>query len=164
MSAMIEEATYCAIHLDRETGLRCITCNRLMCPECAVRTAVGYRCKECVRGVQDKFYKAKPSDNAVVFGICLVMTAIAAAVIAFLPFGLWIALILGLPVGGAISEVALRATGRRRSRQSHIMAAAGAVIGGLGAAFVMGNLNKIGVLILIGVVTFAVYGRYKMTL
>ena len=42
-----DEVTYCAVHPDRETGLRCNKCGRLMCAECAVPTPVGYRCREC---------------------------------------------------------------------------------------------------------------------
>ena len=194
MSVMTEEATYCAVHPDRETGLRCITCNRLMCVECAVRTPVGYRCRECVRGQQDKFYKAKTNDDLIVFGICVGLSAVAVAIVSQLPFGIWIALIAGLPIGGGISEVALRATGRRRSRNSHTIAAAGAVIGGLigaavtpiltynrlvstlieqGAArdaipplsldfIVQGMTSNIGTLLVIGIIAFAVYGRYRM--
>ena len=46
--------TYCEVHPDRETSLRCNKCGRLMCTECAVLTPVGYRCRECVRGQQER--------------------------------------------------------------------------------------------------------------
>ncbi len=194
-----EGATFCAVHPDRETGLRCISCNRLMCVECAVRTPVGYRCKECVRGQESKFFTANSADDIVTFAVCAVLTGIAAAVLGQFPFGIWIAIIAGLPLGGAISEVALRATGRRRSRYSHTIAGAAAVIGGLAGAgltviirynsavaealrqmggaagninippisldvIVSGIFSDIGTLILIGLIAFAVYGRYRMKL
>src|SRR5688572_1451926 len=40
--------TFCAIHTSVETTLRCNKCGRYMCVKCAVRTPVGYRCKQCV--------------------------------------------------------------------------------------------------------------------
>ncbi|HYN88142.1 MAG TPA: tetratricopeptide repeat protein, partial [Ardenticatenaceae bacterium] len=43
-----EEMLHCSVHPDRETMLRCNRCGRPMCPECAVRTPVGLRCRECV--------------------------------------------------------------------------------------------------------------------
>lgn len=132
-----EETTYCAVHPDRETGLRCITCNRLMCVDCVVRTPVGYRCRECVRGQQAVFFKANTSDDAITFAVCAVLTGIAAAILSRLGLGLWIALFVGLPLGGAIGEAALRATKRRRSRNSHILAGAGVVIGGVGGVVLM---------------------------
>jgi hypothetical protein len=164
MSAIVEEPTYCAVHPDRETGLRCITCDRLMCVECAVRTPVGYRCKQCARGQQDKFFTASTTDDGIVFAVCAALTALAAGIVSFLPFGIWIALIAGLPVGGGISEAALRLTKRRRSRQSHIIAAAGAALGGLAIALLLGRLSGIGVWLFVGLVVAAIYGRYRMSL
>jgi hypothetical protein len=192
-----EELTYCAVHPDRETSLRCITCNRYMCVDCAVRTPVGYRCRECSRQQQDKFFTATSNDDIVIFGVCAVLTAIAAAILGRVGFGIWISLILGLPIGGLIGEAALRATGRRRGRQSHVVAAAGAVIGGIVGnvlaiylqynnmmsqiaarsgldssqvpslsldTILSASLSDIGSLLLIGLIAFAVYGRYKMKL
>ncbi len=41
----------CANHPERETGLRCNRCGKPICSQCAVQTPVGYRCRECVRGL-----------------------------------------------------------------------------------------------------------------
>src|SRR5260221_4811148 len=103
--------TFCAIHTTVETSLRCNKCGRYMCSRCAVRTPVGYRCKECVNQQQDIFYNATQADyliaSAVAFGLGLPLGF-------FLTQVLFLGIILSLPAGGLIAEVVRRATGRRR--------------------------------------------------
>lgn len=184
--ATADELTYCAVHPDRETSLRCNKCERYMCAQCAVQTPVGYRCKECARQHEDKFFSATQNDNLVVFGVTLVLAGIAGAIVSMIGF-LFLALILGLPAGGAISEAALRAVQRRRGRQFALMGAAGAVIGGLlgGMAQVYLRLGQVfasrgveaaipldlvfsstmqnwGLLLFVGLVAAAVYGRFRI--
>ena len=77
-----DEHTYCAVHPDRETALQCNKCGRYMCVQCAVPTPVGYRCKECVRGIEDKFFNASPADPAIVFAVCAVLSGIGAFIAA----------------------------------------------------------------------------------
>lgn len=179
-----ESLTYCAVHPDRETGLRCITCNRYMCVDCAVRTPVGYRCRECVRGQQQVFFKGTQTDDILTFSINAVLSGIAIGILAAVNLTwILIAIVVGLPLGAGISELGLRATQRRRSRYSHYIAAAGAVIGGLVGVllpaairysslrsprftlpeFLMQSLTAdIGAILLIVIVAIAVYGRYRM--
>jgi hypothetical protein len=126
-----DEILYCTVHPDKETTLRCNKCGRPMCAKCAVSTPVGYRCRECVRGIQDGYYKATQNDYAIIFGVCAALGAIAGAISSAIGLGLLFSFILALPVGGGIGEVALRLTSRRRGRQSAYIAAAGTVIGGL---------------------------------
>ncbi len=179
-----DEILHCTVHPDRETTLRCNKCGRPMCPECAVQTPVGYRCRECVRGIQSGYYKATQTDYTVIFAICAGLTGIAAAIISAINLGILFALILALPIGGGIAEGALRLTSRRRGRQSAKIAAAGAVVGGLlggavrlllvyggalsrarvpVASFLFQNvLGDISLLIFVALVAAAVYGRFKM--
>lgn len=189
---VIEEVTYCEVHPNRETSLRCNKCGRLMCAECAVLTPVGYRCRECVRQHEDKFFNASQYDYAIVFGVCAVLTGIGAAIASMIGFLLLI-IIIGIPVGGAIGEAALRLTQRRRGRYSAQIGAAGAVIGGIAGGVIRaylaygsavgelarrfpgravpslalndaltGVVTDISLLIFIGIVAFVVYGRFKM--
>lgn len=132
---MTDEITYCAVHPDRETSLRCNKCERYMCPECAVQTPVGYRCKQCVRQQEDKFFSASQWDYIIVFGVSALLTGIGAAIVAWIGLPLLFILILGLPIGGAIAEATLRATQRRRGRRSNVIAVAGAVVGGIIGGF-----------------------------
>ena len=71
-----EELHYCTVHPDRETSLRCNKCGRYMCVQCAVQTPVGYRCRECVRQQDDKFYNVGDMDYPVIFGICFGLSLI----------------------------------------------------------------------------------------
>jgi hypothetical protein len=179
-----EEVLYCTVHPDRETTLRCNKCGRPMCTQCAVQTPVGYRCRECVKGIQDTYYTATQNDYIVIFAACAGLTAVGAAIIAAINLGLLFALILGLPIGGAIAEAGLRITSKRRGRRSAQIAAAGAVIGGLLGGVVQTLLafgdalsrarvpvvdfliqrvvGDLGLLVFIVVVAVAVYGRFRM--
>lgn len=194
-SAPAEELTFCAVHPDRETGLRCNKCGRYMCVDCAVRTPVGYRCRECVRGIEDKFFNAGANDYLILAAVCAVLAGIGGAIVKSIGIPLLFLLIIGLPVGGAIGEAALRVIQRRRGRQSANVAVAATVIGGFVGAFVATYLsysnlynqyaaqipaardslpplsldtvftmtiNDFGTLIFIGIIAFAVYGRFKM--
>jgi hypothetical protein len=126
----VEETMYCAVHPDRETALQCNRCGRYMCVECAVHTPVGYRCRECVHEQTDKFFTATNADYVIIFAVCAVLSLIAGTLVTAFPLGIF-AVLLAVPIGGAIGQVALRATGRRRGRNSTVIAVAGALIGGL---------------------------------
>lgn len=47
---------FCYQHPKVETSLRCNRCNRPICPKCAQRTPVGFRCSECVLAIEDRYY------------------------------------------------------------------------------------------------------------
>lgn len=189
--------TYCEVHPDKETALRCNKCGRYMCTACAVPTPVGYRCRECVRQVEDKFYNATPNDLMVLFAACLGMGAALGVIFGFIRLPLILLLLLGLPLGGVLAELPLRLVQRRRGRNSPQLGAGGIIIGGLlGSALQFslrymdsynsfasrfgetaaqqrfapfsldlifsGVFSNLGLLILIGIVAVAVYGRMRM--
>ena len=60
------EIHYCAVHNDRDTELRCNRCDRYMCIDCAKRTPIGYTCRECVRGHENKFFAGTTLDYTLV--------------------------------------------------------------------------------------------------
>lgn len=196
-SPATDDATYCEVHPDRETGLRCNKCGRYMCSQCAVQTPVGYRCRECTRQQDKKFFKGTNNDNLIAFGVSFILTAIAAGI--FKALGAWLlfALIISFPLGAAIGEAVLRATSRRRTMNMNRIAAAGAVVGGLVGGFIQtyfyvsslfaeqANLMGVavpddftvpfnlvfdqlfrdwGFIAFVGIVAFAVYGRFRFRL
>ena len=63
----------CANHPDRETMLRCNRCDKPICYQCAVRTPVGYRCKECVRTQQNVYYNGNSGDLLIGGAVALVL-------------------------------------------------------------------------------------------
>jgi hypothetical protein len=160
MSEIIETPTYCAIHLDRETALRCNKCDRYMCTQCAVRTPVGYRCRECTRQHEDKFFTASMNDYLIIAGACAVMGAVGGGVMRFMPLGFYLAFFIGAPAGAMIAQIALYLTFKRRGRYSAEVAAASIALGALVGSFF--NVTNIGLLIFIGTAASAAYARYKM--
>ncbi len=134
------ETTYCANHPTVETSLRCNQCEKYICVKCAVRMPTGYRCKECVRGFQQKFDTAEWYDylfGFVVTGFLSFIGSLLAGLVGFI--GLWGIFILAAaaPTAGVIiAEAVRRVTRRHRSRPLFITVAVAATLGALPLAIV----------------------------
>lgn len=128
-SPPLDEVTYCEVHPTKETSLRCNKCGRLMCADCAVSTPVGYRCKQCVRQHEDRFFTATQNDYVIVAAICVALSVVGGFLASLVGF-IILVVIASIPVGGFIAEVALRAVQRRRGRYSGQVGAAAVVVGG----------------------------------
>jgi hypothetical protein len=163
--SMEDEITYCEVHPDRETGLRCNKCNRLMCTQCAVRTPVGYRCRACTRAHEDKFFTGTTTDYVIVFAVAAGIAALGFIGVSLIRFLLFV-FILAIPIGGAIGELALRLTGRRRGRYSGYVAAGGAVVGALAPGLILAGQLVLSPTLLIyaGLVAFTAYGRFRLSI
>lgn len=158
-----EEATFCAVHPDRETGLRCNLCGRYMCSQCAVSTPIGYRCRECVRKVDDKFFSGTNTDYLIAAVVPLVVTT--ALVFVGNAIGLihiWlVGFFLGVAYGGLLSQLMLKALNKRRGRYTGIAGAAGVIAGAALGSLLIGWLTSIGVWVLAGIAASVVYGRFR---
>jgi hypothetical protein len=117
---------YCANHPNRETYLRCNKCGKPICPDCAVHTPVGYRCRECVRQQQNVFYNIRSLDYilaAVVSPIAGFLGALLVGTIG------WFTIFLAPVAGGVIAEVVRWAARGRRGRYLWLICAGGVVLG-----------------------------------
>lgn len=127
-----DDVLYCAYHPSVQTMLRCNRCGKPICTRCAVRTPVGYRCKQCVGQQQAVFFTGGTGD----YVVGAVVAALAGGVSSLLMtlLGAWFfALILGPTVGLAISELVRLAVRRRRSRYLWLSVTVGMVLGALPA-------------------------------
>jgi len=122
------EVTFCYRHPDVETGLRCNRCGKPICPKCAVRTPVGFRCPDCIREQEAKYYSGSNLDYVIGAVITFPLSLIAAALFTFIlgRFGffiIFIALFVAPAVGGFIAEAVRWAVRKRRSRYlGHVVA------------------------------------------
>ena len=157
--AQKEEVHYCAVHADVEATLRCNKCDRYMCIKCAVRTPVGYRCRECVRGLEDKFFNAGSMDY-VLTGVIAGFLGLIGGVIGAVG-GLFIAIIAGVPAGGLIVQAIRFAVEKRRGRYTaHI--AAGATFLGAALPLLFFRGGAIGSLLFGALAAGAVWAAFNM--
>jgi len=132
----ITEKTYCANHPKVETLLRCNRCGKFICMKCSELTSVGYRCTECIRGVQANYFNSEGKDNPIAFAISFIITAIAAPIVSTIlaPFFIWgflIAFMVGSGAGGLLTQIIRRAIGKRRGRYLRYFVIGGIILGAL---------------------------------
>jgi hypothetical protein len=135
MTETTTETLYCYVHPTRETALRCNNCNRPICAACAVRTPIGYRCRECVKGQQKAFDTSEWYDYVTGFVVATLLSSVASFLVTFIGgigfFG-WFLIAAGAPSAAvAIAEGVRLVTGKRRSRPLFITVAIGVVMGAL---------------------------------
>lgn len=154
-----EVKLYCTVHPTIETNLRCNRCGRPMCTRCAVRTPVGYRCRDCVREQQDKFFDAQMLDYMLAGAASLAVSFFAAAFLARIGWFL-IAFFLSPAAGGIIGTLVARLTGKRRGRYTAIVVGAGVIVGAL--PFLFWNPLAIGIYLFMA--TGAAVARFRLRL
>lgn len=126
----------CYRHPQVETGLRCNRCNKPICPKCAHRTPVGFRCPDCIREQEDKYYSGGTSDYVIAIVVAFPLSLIAAALFTLILGGLgfWVIFIgffVAPAVGGFIAEAVRWAVRKRRSRYLGRVVAACLILGTL---------------------------------
>lgn len=138
-AATEDDVVTCPVHPKEAATLRCNRCGRPMCTKCAVRTPVGYRCRECVRQQQDKFFDAQFFDYIIAGVVSLGVSFVGASVLARFGFGfftIFIAFFVSSAVGGAIGALVRTLTRKRRGRYTGLVVALGVVLGALPALLV----------------------------
>ena len=120
-----EEPLFCVNHPNVETRLRCNRCGAPICPKCAIRTPVGFRCPQCVKAQQAIFYTASPIDYVIAAVVSLVLSLPAYLIVARLR---WFVIFLAPTVGIGIAEAVRRLIGRRRGRWIWLVVAASIVL------------------------------------
>ena len=123
---------YCYRHPNRETTLRCNSCDNFICPSCAVHTPTGYKCKDCIRDRNRKFTEAYTSAlwydylaaSLVAGFLGFIGTLISVSIGFFIIF-------LGAIAGTYIARAVQWSIKRRRSKSMPVVATAAVVIGGL---------------------------------
>jgi len=116
---MTAHSLTCANHPQQETTLRCNHCDKPICPKCAVKTPVGYRCRECIRGHQKVFETTTAIDAPIAGVVALIAVGLATAILKILGFwGLFVAPIVGSGIATLIRFVVKKRRSRRLTTTS----------------------------------------------
>ncbi len=154
---------YCAVHAERDTELRCNRCERYMCIDCAKRTPVGYTCRQCVRGHENKFFEGTTFDYAIVAVLSMIGGAIIAFVTSLVGGILLLGIVIAPALGGTTAQIALQMTGRRRGRYSGYVCAAGVLAGGAGVGLLVSGLGIFTVLYM-ALAASTAFARFKVSI
>jgi hypothetical protein len=149
---MTEPTTlYCYNHPNVETTLRCNRCEKPICPKCAIKSPVGYRCPDCVKSQQKIFETAETIDYFLGFAVAGVISLIGSLIISLIGmigfFG-FILVAAAAPVAGVVIAEAVRFVIRRhRSPTLFKVILAGIILGALPVAlFQVFSFNLFGIL------------------
>jgi hypothetical protein len=118
---------YCANHPQVETTLRCNRCEKPICVKCARKTPTGYKCDDCVRGMQKTFETTHWYDYPLAFLLASVLSFIGGLIsTSFIPF---LTIFLAPAAGSIIAEVVRKVVQRRRSMRLFRLTAAATILG-----------------------------------
>ncbi len=116
----------CSYHPNVMTGLRCSRCGKPICPQCAVRTPVGFRCPDCA-GVRGLPTYRTPANSLLKAGAAGLAVAVGVAILwRFIPeWQFYLCLALGF---GTVETIA-RFSGNKRGADLQLLAMAIITIG-----------------------------------
>jgi hypothetical protein len=122
----------CANHPQVETTLRCSRCEKPICVKCAVASPTGYKCRECVKGIQKTFETTEWYDYPLSITLAIVISFLGSVVIGMFGFFTIIITIFGAPIIGRIIAEAVRSvTKKRRSLRLFKIVAISAALGAM---------------------------------
>lgn len=118
----------CTFHRGVETNVRCVECERPICPKDFVPTPVGYKCPDCARQLPSARRTVKPRQLVSAALAALGVGVVGMFLLAILGIHFWIVTIL---LGMLTGEAARRASGGHRERSVAFIAGAAMVLGAL---------------------------------
>ncbi len=125
----MDDVLHCANHPEIETRLRCNKCGKPICSKCAVRTPVGYRCRDCINQQQRVYYADFRSGHYLIAAaVALPLSLVAGWLVPRLG---WYTIFLGPLIGGGIAEAARWAIQRRRGEYTWLVVCGCIVLGAL---------------------------------
>lgn len=150
----------CYIHPTRETGLRCTSCNRPICSDCARPAVVGQLCPACAKVRRPINYQVTAGHLALAGGITLIYSAIFTTLGLLLlggsgMFSFIIAFFLGPALGELLVRLLDRLTRAKRGRSLQVTVG---VAYGLGVLLLVVGLASVGgmlSLIVVGMLLFS---------
>ena len=108
----------CRAPLHNESGLRCSHCGEIICPECAIQTPVGFRCRECAALSKLPTFQVGTKHYTIAVLVGLGLAAVASFLwsisVRLVPF-FYFNFLIAPGIGAAVSEVMSRAVNRKRS-------------------------------------------------
>ncbi|MDZ4063766.1 MAG: hypothetical protein U1E22_03770 [Coriobacteriia bacterium] len=126
----------CAFHPGVETEVRCMECDRPICPKDMRSTPVGYKCPECARPARSQYVVVKRGQLLKAAGAALGAGLAGGLLLGFgvgaIGFFFWFIM---FGYGAVVGEVARRASGGHREPAIAAVAAAGVVVGALIGGF-----------------------------
>lgn len=141
------EWLFCYNHPNRETGLRCTSCDRPICADCVRPAAVGQLCPSCARSRRPVNYQVATLD-LFISGVIAVVYAFGISIAAGIGLGItgFFSLILAIILGPSAGELLVRLlekVNRKRGRSVQIVVALGYVIGAAPIVAIFFNVGLI---------------------
>jgi hypothetical protein len=128
--------TFCYIHPQQETGLRCTQCGQAICVRCVVPAAVGQVCRACARARRPVNYQLTP--RALALGVpaagfmSLVLCAVTLLLIAPLPiYAIYFLMIGSVGAARLVVRVLDRLTRAKRGKAFQITVGTALALGAL---------------------------------
>lgn len=130
-----DELLGCYIHPDRDTGLRCTSCERPICGECATRAAVGQLCPECTKMRRPVNYQVGSSEiliaGAIAFFFSFMLSFVALELLLriYILIGFIIAFFAGSIAGDFMVRLIDRGTKNKRGKPIQLALSIGYTLG-----------------------------------
>ena len=105
----------CNAPLHNESNLLCGKCGEVICPECAVQTPVGYRCRECAQLTKLPTFRVETKHYIIAVLVGLVLAIVFGVIWAFaIPSMPYLNIVIAPGIGAAIGGIMSLTVNRKR--------------------------------------------------